>query len=131
MPCALLMALADGLTRASAHFGVEGESVERLTGDLLAQKCRALGVDRIVSAYLPVGPMAEQIAKARPALDKAGIALVEIRREEDSLTWPHATKGFFGLRERIPDLLGKMGILGEGEPQADLFATNRRTAAHR
>ncbi len=124
-------ALADGLTRASTRFGVAGESVERLTGELLVQKCRALGVERIVTAYLPVGPMAEQIAKTRPALDKAGIAVVEIRREEDSLIWPHATKGFFGLRERIPDLLGKMGIPDASEPKADLFATDRRAAAHR
>lgn len=124
-------ALADGLERASAHFGVQSESVERLTGEMLVQKCRTLGVDRIVTAYLPVGPMAEQIAAARPALEKAGIALVEIRREEDSLIWPHATKGFFGLRERIPQLLGKMGISGGSEPQPDLFASDRQAAAHR
>jgi deoxyribodipyrimidine photo-lyase len=124
-------ALADGLARASAAFGVAGESVERLAGELLVQKCRALGVDHIVTAYLPVGPMAEQIAAARPALVKAGIALFEIRREEDSLIWPHASKGFFGLRERIPELLGKMGILGASEPQPDLFARDRRAAAHR
>ncbi len=87
-------------------------------------------MDRIVSAYLPVGPMAEQIAKARPALDKAGIALVEIRREEDSLTWPHATKGFFGLRERIPDLLGKMGISAKASLSRPLRHQSP-TAAHR
>ena len=75
--------------------------------------------------------MAEQIAAARPALEKAGISLIEIRREEDSLIWPHATKGFFGLRERIPELLGKMGISGGSEPQPDLFASDRRAAAHR
>jgi deoxyribodipyrimidine photo-lyase len=124
-------ALADGLSRASIEFGVASESVERLTGDLLVQKCRALGVDRIVTAYLPVGPMAEQITAARPSLEKAGISLVEIRREEDSLIWPHATKGFFGLRERIPDLLGKMGMTGGSDSQPDLFSADRRAAAHR
>lgn len=124
-------ALADGLGRAAAHFGVTGETVVRLTGEPLVQKCRSLGVDRIVTGYLPVGPMADQIAMARSALEKAGISLLEIRREEDSLIWPHATKGFFGLRERIPDLLGKMGILGGDQSQPDLFTTDRRAAAHR
>lgn len=124
-------ALADGLTRASGHFGVVGETVERLTEDLLVQRCRALGLDRIITAYLPVGPMAEQISSARPALEKSGISLMEIRREEDSLIWPHATKGFFGLRERIPDILGRMGMTSGSDNQPDLFAPARRAAAHR
>lgn len=123
-------ALADGLARATARFGVSGERVERLSGERLVQSCRALGVDRILMAYLPVGPMAEMIAATGPALERAGITLLEIRREEDSLIWPHATKGFFGLRERIPDLLGKMGILGGSELQADLVATDRRARSH-
>lgn len=124
-------ALADGLARATARFGVSGERVERLSGERLVQSCRALGVDRILTAYLPVGPMAEMIAATRPALGRAGITLLEIRREEDSLIWPHATKGFFGLRERIPDLLAELGLLGKADDEPTLFSSDRRSAAHR
>lgn len=124
-------ALADGIARAEARFGVPGNRVERLTGELLVQTCRTIGAERILTAYLPVGPMREQIQAARPALERAGITLIEIRREEDSLIWPHATKGFFGLRERIPDLLAGLGLMGKTEGEPDLFSSDRRAAAHR
>jgi hypothetical protein len=75
--------------------------------------------------------MGEELARLRPALARAGIALTEIRRSEDALIWPHATKGFFGLRERIPDLVARMGI-GAEAMQPDLFARDaRRAVAHR
>lgn len=122
-------ALADGLTRAKAHFGVSGERLDALQATDLVQRCRAAGVERILTAYAPVGPMAEEFARLRPALAQAGIALVEIRRREDGLIWPHATKGFFGLRERIPDLLAGMGIGGVAD---DVFMSRQsRAMAHR
>ena len=124
-------AMADAATRASTHFGVEAEPLQALRADDLARRCRALGVERILTAYAPVGPMGEEFARLRPALARSGIALTEIRRGEDSLVWPHATKGFFGLRERIPDLVAKLGI-GAEAMQPDLFAREtRRAAAHR
>ena len=123
--------MADAATRASTHFGVEAEPLQALRADDLARRCRALGVERILTAYAPVGPMGEEFARLRPALARSGIALTEIRRGEDSLVWPHATKGFFGLRERIPDLVAKMGI-GAEAIQPDLFERDtRRAAAHR
>ncbi len=124
-------ALADGLTRASTRFGVAGESVERLTGELLVQKCRALGVERIVTAYLPVGPMAEQIAKTRPALDKAGIAVVE---DPPRGRQPHLATCDEGLLRPAganPPICLEDGHSDASEPKADLFATDRRAAAHR
>jgi deoxyribodipyrimidine photo-lyase len=124
-------ALEDGMARAKAHFSVDGSRVDRITGDGLVQACRALGVNSILTAYMPVGPMAEQVAAARPVLARAGITLAEIRREEDDLIWPHATKGFFGLRERIPEIVARMGVAGDAEIQPDLFAHDRRAAAHR
>jgi hypothetical protein len=33
-----------------------------------------------------------------------GIEHVRIRRAEDTAIWPRSTKGFFGLKELIPDL---------------------------
>ena len=118
-------AMTDTLARAQAHFGVAGEPVAALHVDTLVQQCRALGVSRILTAYAPVGPMAEQLACARPALERADIQLVEIRRIEDNLIWPHTTKGFFALRERIPDLLAELGLgMGAGA-QTDLFEEAR------
>jgi hypothetical protein len=39
-------------------------------------------------------------------------------RPLDRLAWPHATKGFFALKERIPDLIDQLSV---GARQAELF----------
>ena len=36
--------------------------------------------------------------------------LVQISRDWDRLFWPHATAGFFKLKERIPRILSELGI---------------------
>lgn len=125
-------ALADALARSEERFGVAGEKLARLDPDAIARRCGQMGVRRLVTAHAPVGPMAERIADLRARLEYAGIDILEVRREEDSVIWPFATKGFFGLRERIPDLLARLGIGCEEPIQTDLFGgATGRAAAHR
>jgi deoxyribodipyrimidine photo-lyase len=50
----------------------------------------------VVTPWAPVGPT----ASALECLD-----LIRIRRNWDSLIWPHSQKGFFQLRQRLPALL--------------------------
>jgi deoxyribodipyrimidine photo-lyase len=66
-----------------------------------------------VTAYAAVGPVAERLASARQALAKNGIRLVQLRRAYDTCTWPHATKGYFKLKSRIPGVLEQLGITGK------------------
>ncbi|MEO1285543.1 MAG: hypothetical protein AAFV92_11755, partial [Pseudomonadota bacterium] len=60
--------------------------------------------------YTPVGPAAEAISAAKPNLEDAGLTLTQIRRDYDTLTWPHATRGFFGLKKKIPGILTGLGL---------------------
>ncbi|MFM2237578.1 MAG: hypothetical protein RL209_1612, partial [Pseudomonadota bacterium] len=55
------------------------------------------------------GPVADLFAKFAPRLEREGIKLVQIRRSWDEKFWPHATKGFFPFKEKIPKILGEIG----------------------
>jgi deoxyribodipyrimidine photo-lyase len=87
-------ALADGLGRASRHFGVPAVA---LAPDEVAAWAAQHGLP-VVTAWAPTGWTAT-------ALKGLGVPLLRVRRDWDSACWPHATKGFFQFRERIPALL--------------------------
>lgn len=111
-------ALVDGLSRAGQHFGCPGQALPGLNAITLGDWARREGLSCIVTAYAPVGPAAEALAEAMPVLARAGVVILERRRPEDEACWPHATRGFFALKEKIPPLLEKLGI---GQRQGELF----------
>jgi len=71
---------------------------------------RTANIEDIVTGYAPVGPTARWLKTIGPELGTAGIRLHQIRRSYDDLAWPHATKGFFALKEKIPALLNGLGL---------------------
>ena len=104
-------AVADGTERAARHFGVPAQSV--CSGDwddALVAWALSGKLDAIVTAYAPVGPVAERLAGARRALADHGVALVQLRRAYDSCIWPHTTAGYFRMKSRIPDLLRELNL---------------------
>jgi deoxyribodipyrimidine photo-lyase len=38
------------------------------------------------------------------------VVLTTVQRRWDTLAWPHAARGFFPFRERIPGLLREQGL---------------------
>ncbi|MEO1709221.1 MAG: FAD-binding domain-containing protein [Pseudomonadota bacterium] len=100
-------AMADARSRTSEAFGspVQDAGDETDWAQLLVEQARALGVTDIVTAFAPVGPVAEKLAEARPKLSEADMTLHEYRRPFDDLAWPHATRGFFALKTKIPNIL--------------------------
>ncbi len=104
-------AVADALARASAHFGVESSQTDAEDwSETLLHWAQAHELDTVMTAYAPVGPAAERLAVARSALEDAGISLIEALRPWDAAAWPHATKGFFKLKQQIPAILDAAGI---------------------
>jgi deoxyribodipyrimidine photo-lyase len=94
-------ALADAAARAGGGF----EQLEaRVPGDLAIWAARA-GVSQIVTPYVPTGPLRDWLDEALPALAAKGITLCEWRRDWDSAIWPHATAGFFKVKQQIPRIL--------------------------
>lgn len=77
---------------------------------MLIAAAQAAGLRKIVTPYAPVGPVADTLARLVPALAEEGISLVQVRRAWDDRFWPHAKKGFFASRKRIPELLKEAGF---------------------
>jgi deoxyribodipyrimidine photo-lyase len=102
-------AVADAVTRA----GGRAEAVQRADdwGPAIIEAAAAAGTKTVVATYAPVGPVAESLAASRPALDAAGVTLHRIRRAYDDLAWPHATKGFFALKQKIPHVLRGLELI--------------------
>jgi len=99
-------ALADAARRA----GIDAEEKRAGVPGDLAKWAEAAGARQIALPYTPVGPLADWIDAARPALRARGIALAEWRRDWDALIWPHATAGFFKVRKKIPQILHAAGL---------------------
>lgn len=71
---------------------------------------RQYGVQTVATAYPPVGPVRARLDKAAPALAKAVVTLLRVRRDYDSITWPHAKAGFFALKKKIPAILDSLNL---------------------
>ncbi len=125
-------ALEDAAARGSSHFGVTCERPLPLTEATLREIARRFGTQRFVTGYAPVGPVADRLAQLRPVLAKHGIEIEPTRRPEDTLIWPRSTKGFFALKERIPELIREMEIGMPDLSHDDLSAAeSSRSIAHR
>ncbi len=110
-------AVADGTARVATRFEVPAQSVRGEDWDAaLVAWSRSCGLDAIVTAYAPTGPVAERLARARRALAGNGVELLQVRRRFDDCTWPHATHGYFRLKSRIPEVLEQLGLTGAGRP---------------
>lgn len=107
-------ALLDAASRVAQICEIEPEILPSLTHTTLRDLARRAGSKRIVTPYVPVGPSADALADAKRLLAPDGISIEEIRRPIDTLAWPHATRGFFGLKEKIPRLLEALNT----DPQA-------------
>lgn len=101
-------ALADGLNRAGAAWGLDGEI---MTADEIIALAQTAGAEQIITPYAPVGPVRQALENVREKLQLAGLSLAEYQRDWDRRTWPHCTMGFFALKKKIPQLLSEAGLL--------------------
>ena len=100
--------LTDRAESFEAHFDV-GVTVQKKGewSDSLSEWMEANDLEVCVTSRLPLGPVARRTRKACQA---AGIELLEITRVYDQCTWPHAKRGFFGLKKKIPQILSEIGL---------------------
>jgi deoxyribodipyrimidine photo-lyase len=62
----------------------------------------------IVHAWIPVGSTRDALTEPVKQLRNQGITFQSVLSEWDQMAWPHATKGFFQFRTRIPELLNEI-----------------------
>jgi hypothetical protein len=67
-------------------------------------------VSAIVTPYAPVGPVRDRLDALERELAHEGMTVTRLLRPWDALAWPHATRGFFPFREKIPALLREQQI---------------------
>ena len=101
-------AVRDGIARNAARLGCDSTMVGDAAG--LVRFAGAVGADHIVAPYAPVGETRDLLDRVRSRAAREGIGLHERRRDWDTRAWPHATKGFFKLKQRIPQLLRDAGL---------------------
>ena len=97
-------ALQDVATRA----GLSAEPLHALHPDTLAKWAAAGGAMQIATPYITRGPLQDWMAEAAPYLAAKDISLTEWRRDWDAAIWPHATAGFFKVKQQIPRILDQM-----------------------
>ncbi|NBU25345.1 MAG: deoxyribodipyrimidine photolyase [Gammaproteobacteria bacterium] len=95
--------IAPALSRAGSTLHAERIVIDR--PETLARWAAAKGLRQIVTPYIPRGPLHDRLVEASPHLAAADITFAEWRRGWDEAVWPHATAGFFKVKERIPRLL--------------------------
>ncbi|MEO0918211.1 MAG: FAD-binding domain-containing protein, partial [Pseudomonadota bacterium] len=81
-------------------------------GDAVLAETASTGVADVVTSYAPVGPVRSRLDTLSSRLESEGVRLHQIRREYDELAWPHAAKGFFALKQKIPHVLRGLGLGG-------------------
>lgn len=96
---------ADSLADAVRRVGTSPVALQAADPDYLAQWAAEARATQIATPYVTRGPLRDWLVQAAPALGKAGIRLCEWRREWDSAIWPHATAGFFKVKQNIPRIL--------------------------
>ena len=102
-------ALRDALDRLANHGqGLVGPAHETDSVDAIVAWANELSLRQIVTAYVPTGPTSDVIENLGEKLADHNIALVPVLREWDRRAWPHATRGFFQFREKIPRILAQV-----------------------
>lgn len=100
----------DAADRVRERYGCAAAIVDALDASAVIAAAQAAGARSVVTAYAPVGPTADALALIAPELEAAGTPLVRLRRGWDERFWPHATKGYFALKTRIPEVLAQDGL---------------------
>ena len=118
-------ALQDAAWRASRHFGCACAVVS--TEHLAEALSRTVQGAYVVTSEMPIGPARTAIFRALPDAHEVRDNLYEIRREWDAAFWPHATAGFFKVKDKIRSVFRELGPLSV--QAGDLFSFGRDGAA--
>jgi deoxyribodipyrimidine photo-lyase len=91
------------------------ERIAELSPEAIFQWCMNKKLKTVATAYAAVGPEADALNVIEQHLAANNITLIRVRRRYDSLCWPHATKGFFAMKEKIPSILEKLNLTAQGK----------------
>ena len=96
---------AGALADAAQRVGATPMALHAGDPAALAKWALGVGAVQIATAFIPQGPLHDWLAEAAPSLAKSGVTLCEWQRDWDTAIWPHATAGFFKVKQNIPRIL--------------------------
>jgi deoxyribodipyrimidine photo-lyase len=104
-------ALADALARGEQALGVTSQTLaaDSMPTDLKAW-ATAFALTDVVTPVPTVGWTTEGLERGLQTLAANGVRVHRVRRAWDAAFYPHASKGFFQLKARIPEVLGALGL---------------------
>jgi len=101
---------AGALADAAARNGFAVQSLDAKDPAALAKWAASAGAAQIATPFVTRGPLRDWLDQATPSLAKHGISLCEWQRDWDAAIWPHATAGFFKVKQNIPRILQQAGL---------------------
>ncbi|MGA1344294.1 MAG: FAD-binding domain-containing protein [Hyphomonas sp.] len=101
---------AEALADAAARSAPDAKLLRADTPHVLIDWAGQAGARQILTPCIPEGPLRDWLSAAAPLLAREGIAVCEWRRDWDTAIWPHATAGFFKVREKMPAILQAAGL---------------------
>ena len=102
----LVLRFEDGaLADAAVRVGYASTAMRAADPASLAKWAATAGATQIVTPYIARGPLRDWLDQAAPSLATHGIIFCEWRRDWDAAIWPHATAGFFKVKQNIPRIL--------------------------
>lgn len=96
---------AGALADAASQAGVVPLALLASDPGSLAKWVTNAGATQIVTPYITRGPLRDWLDQAAPSIAKYGIILCEWQRDWDAAIWPHATAGFFKVRQNTPRII--------------------------
>jgi deoxyribodipyrimidine photo-lyase len=99
---------SEALADTAARVGVAPVSLRADDPAGLARWAMSVGATQIATPYVTQGPLKDWMDAAAPALAAKGIVLAEWQRDWDSTIWPHASAGFFKVKQKIPQILARL-----------------------
>ena len=73
--------------------------------NLVKRDAAELGVSDVVAFEPTVGPIKSAFMDVKRSLAEEGFNLHLVRRDFDNLVWPHADRGFFKVKKKLPEFL--------------------------
>ncbi|MFN3722566.1 MAG: FAD-binding domain-containing protein [Paracoccaceae bacterium] len=98
----------DALADAALRTGLVATAMRADDPGALASWATNAGATQIATPYITRGPLRDWLDEAAPSLALCGIGLCEWRRSWDAAIWPHATAGFFKVKQNIPRILDQV-----------------------
>jgi deoxyribodipyrimidine photo-lyase len=80
------------------------------SAEALIELAHSVGATSIATPQLPVGWIRPEVERWAVDLAAAGLPLKQLAHPWDAHFWPHAKAGFFGLKDKIPGTLRKLGL---------------------